>query len=107
VTPGVIRIAKYLSGASRRGWRRWIIVALAAPIATTVHRTLHLTSVRLLCVEPSNRVDIPELGKFATRHGAGYIATFLLIVGGYLFFDVNRRARQHDIAATELRASSP
>lgn len=104
LTPAVIILARRVMREGAPGSRGWATLALAAPVAVVVHGALFLVSIRLLGLAPSARLNITEIESYAMRHGGGDLATFAVLVGVYLLFEANRRARQREIEAVALEA---
>jgi LytS/YehU family sensor histidine kinase len=82
--------------------REGIILAAAGIGVMLLHGVVHTALVRVFGLAHKEPAGISELTGYAMRHGGGDLATFGVLVGAYLLFEANRRARARELAAAEL-----
>lgn len=104
LTPAVFLLARRLAGDGIRSWRNWTIVIAGSVAVMTVHGLVHTWATWLLGIDSGSGTGPHSLIEYAQRHGGGDLATFGVLVGGYLLFDANRRATARELAASGLAA---
>ncbi len=104
LTPAVFLLARRLAGDGIRSWRNWAIVVAGSVAVMMVHGLVHTWATWLLGIDRGSGSGPHSLIDYAQRHGGGDLATFGVLVGGYLLFDANRRAAARELAASELSA---
>ena len=100
LTPLVIFVAHRVAPEGMRRWRDWPIMLAAGVAVMLVHGLIHTTLVT------ASGLDLHAGGysliQYIQRHGGGDLATYAVLVGGYLLFQANRRARARELAAAEI-----
>ncbi|MEO7999876.1 MAG: histidine kinase, partial [Gemmatimonadaceae bacterium] len=99
VTPLAYAIVKW---SRSFGWKGWMMVALSAPLLVLLHGVLYLAASSVFGMDSYKHLSIAELRGYMLRHGGGGLATLGILLGVYLFADVQRRARERAVAAAEL-----
>lgn len=102
LTPVVIMVARRLSRSGMRSMADWGMAILAGIAVMILHGIVHTTVVQAAGID--RHPDGYSLLEYMQRHGGGDLATFAVLVGGYLLFDANRRARGREVAASRLTA---
>jgi LytS/YehU family sensor histidine kinase len=100
----VVLLARRLAGDGIRNWRNWMVVLAGSVAVMAVHGLIHTWATWLLGIDSGSGTGPHSLIDYAQRHGGGDLATFSVLVGGYLLFDANRRATARELAASELSA---
>ncbi|HEX5577413.1 MAG TPA: histidine kinase [Gemmatimonadaceae bacterium] len=100
LTPLVILVAHRVAPEGMRRSRDWLVMLAAGVAVMLVHGMIHTTLVT------ASGIDLHaggySLTQYIQRHGGGDLATYAVLVGGYLLFQANRRARARELAAAEL-----
>jgi two-component system LytT family sensor kinase len=102
LTPVVLRVAARLSGSGMGRVQDWALAVMAAAGVMILHGVIHTTVVQVAGID--RHPGGYSLVEYLQRHGGGDLATFAVLVGGYLLYDANRRARAREVAASELSA---
>ena len=102
LTPLVMGVAARLSRSGMRRMQDWLLTALAGAGVMVLHGLIHTTVVQVVGID--RHPGGYKLIDYLARHGGGDVATFAVLVGGYLLYDANRRARAREVAASELSA---
>ena len=103
LTPAVVILARRVTNARFSVWCRTGMLALLGVGVVAVHGVLYPILTRILGVDSQAQIDLTGLRAFAVRHGGGDLATFAVLVGACLLFDVSRRERARALAATALQ----
>ena len=102
LTPVVILVAHRISRFGMQRARDWALVVLAGVGVMVLHGIVHTTVVQVAGID--RHPGGYTLLQYVQRHGGGDLATFAVLVGGYLLFEANRRARAREVAASRLTA---
>ena len=102
LTPLVLIIAQRIIASGTGRARQAVLLVVAAVGVMLLHGIVHTSLVLLFGLAHKPAPGLSRLGDYAMRHGGGDIATFGVIVGVYLLFEANRRARARELAAAEL-----
>ena len=102
LTPVVLAVARRLSQSGMRRVQDWVLLMAAAFGIMILHGVIHTSVVDLAGID--RHPERYSLVDYLQRHGGGDIATFAVLVGGYLLYDANRRARAKEVAASKLSA---
>ena len=102
LTPVVLAVAARLSQSGMRRAQDWVLLFAAAIGVMILHGLIHTTVVDVFGID-RDPGGYP-LRDYLQRHGGGDLATFAVLVGGYLLYAANRRARAREVAASKLSA---
>ncbi len=103
ITPPILWWVRRVVAGTPRGPRTWFALAAAVPVVVIVHGVIYIATLTMLGIG-STTLDLgTRLVSYILRHGGGDVATYLTIVGIYLFLDADRRARERELAAAGLR----
>ncbi len=102
LTPVVLAVARRLSESGMRRVYDWILLVAAAFGIMVLHGLIHTTVVDVVGID--RHPEGYRLVDYLQRHGGGDLATFAVLVGGYLLYDANRKARARELAASKLSA---
>jgi hypothetical protein len=103
LTPVVLVAAGRISRTGMHRWQSWALLAATGIAVMLLHGLVHTTVVQVTGIDRSH-VGGYSLIHYVQRHVGGDLATFAVLVGGYLLYDANRRARARDLEASKLSA---
>ena len=103
LTPVVLVAAGRISEKGMHRWQSWALLAVTGIAVMLLHGLVHTTVVQVTGIDRSH-VGGYSLMHYVQRHGGGDLATFAVLVGGYLLYGANRRARARDLEASMLTA---
>ncbi len=104
LTPIVILVARRLAARGMRRVQDWMLLLVAGVATMLVHGLIHTRATWLTGIDKVGSTGPHTLIDYSQRHGGGDLATFAVLVGGYLLIEANRRARARELATAEIGA---